>query len=233
MRTKAGRIPLALRSRLRDFKGTTSAGIIAIWLGISLAVIGYQAAWSSLQSHLHPATIEIISDKILRGQGSSTYLVVIVRNDSSNIANDVRASAQVGTHMRREASNKVTPAVLRIAPMQESVFVFSRFEAVSLAKIQFEIHVGSWSIPQLWKALPTVSWMYSRSQFHVAAVNSNLFTTQPVTLVGVVFGLDGQIEGFGSTNIDELRASSTDNVNVRVRIGRASGEQTTSIFEDD
>jgi hypothetical protein len=88
-------------------------------------------------------------------------------------------------------------------------------------------------MPQLWKALPTVNWTYSRSQFHVAAVNSNFFTTQPVTLVGVVFGLGGQIEAIGSTKIHELGPSSTDNVNVRVRIGRASGEQTTSLFEDD
>jgi hypothetical protein len=233
VRTKAGSNPLALRSRLRALGGTTSAGIIAIWLGISLIVIGCQAAWSSLQSHLHPATIVIVSDRLLRGQGSSTYLVVIVRNESSNIANDVRAFAQVGTHTRREASNKVTPSVLRIAPTQESVFVFSRFGDASPAKIHFEIDVSYWSMPQLWKALPTVNWTYSRSQFHVAAVNSNFFTTQPVTLVGVVFGLGGQIEAIGSTKIHELGPSSTNNVNVRVRIGRASGEQTTSLFEDD
>jgi hypothetical protein len=233
VRTKAGSNPLALSSRLRAFRGTTSAGIIAIWLGISLAVIGCQAAWSSLQSHLHPATIEIFSDEILRGQGSSTYLVVIVRNESSNIANDVRAFAQVGTHTPREASNKVTPSILRIAPKQESVFVFNKFQDASHSKIHFEIDVGNWTIPQLWKALPTVSWTYSRSAFHVAAINSNLFTTPPVTLVGVAFGLNGRIEGFSSTNIHELRPSSTDYVNVRVRIGRVSGEQTTSIFEDD
>jgi hypothetical protein len=233
VRTKAGSNPLARCSRLRALRGTTSAGIIAIWLGISLAVIGSQAAWSSLQSHLHPATIEIISDKILRGQGSSNYLVVIVQNESNKIANDVRAFAQVDTHRPRAASNKVVPSVLRIAPMQESVFVFSGFEDASSAKIHFEIDVSSWSIPQLWKALPTVNGTYSRSQFHMAVINSNLFTTPPVTLVGIVFGPGGQIEAIGSTNIHVLRPSSTDNVNVRVRIGRASGEQTTSIFEDD
>jgi hypothetical protein len=231
VRSIAGRNPLALRNRLRAFSGTTSAGVIAIWLGISLAVIGCQAAWSSLQSHRHPGRVEIYSDQLLRGQGTSAYLVVIVRNESSNIANDVRVFTQEGTQTPREASNTVTPSVLRIAPMQESVFVFKGLYA-NLAKIHFEIAVGSWSLPQLWKALPTVSYTYSRSAFQMLAMNSNRFATQPATFVGVVFGSDGKIEGIGSTNIRGLRPSSTDNVNVPVRIGHVTGEQSTSIFED-
>jgi hypothetical protein len=232
VRSKAGSNPLALRNQVRAFRGTTSAGIIAIWLAISLAVIGCQAAWSALQSHRHSATVELYSDKLLRGQGSSTYLVVIVRNESSDIANDVRAFAQVGSHSPREASTTVTPSVLRIAPMQESVFVFDGFRDVKLEKIHFEFDIGSWSLPQLWKALPTVSYTYSHSAFRMVAINSNLFATQPATFVGVVFGPNGRIQGIGCKNIRGLRPSSTVNIDVRVRIGHVSGKQTTSVYED-
>jgi hypothetical protein len=126
----------------------------------------------------------------------------------------------------------MTPSVLRIAPLQESVFVFRGFGGANPTKIHFQIDVGTWSLPQLWKALPTVSYTYSRSAFHMLAMNSTLFATRPATLVGVVFGLDGRIEGIGSTNVRELRPSSTDTINVRVRIGHVSEGQTTSIFED-
>jgi hypothetical protein len=232
VRTKAERTPLAFSNRLRAFQGTTSAGIIAIWLGISLIVIGAQASWSALQSHLHPATIEIVSDALLRGPGSSNYLVLIVRNESTNIAEDVRAFAQDGTHGPREASNNVAPSVLRIAPMQESVFVFDGVSDASLANLHFAFDVGSWSVPQLWQALPTVSWTGSRSEFHLVAVNSSSFTTQPVTLLAIAFGRGGRIKAIGSAKIHGLGPSLSDDVSLRVTIGSASAGQSTSFFEE-
>jgi hypothetical protein len=233
VRTKAERTPLAVSNRLRALQGTTSAGIIAIWIAISLIVIGAQASWSALQSHLHPATIEIVSDALLRGPGRSNYVVLIVRNASTNIAEDVRAFAQDGVHEPREASNNVAPSVLRIAPMQESVFVFSGLGDVSLANLHFSVGVGSWTMPQLWKALPTVSWTGSQGKYHVVVVNSSSFTTQPVRLLAVAFGPHGKIRAIGGAKIHGLGPLLSDDVNMRIRIGNASVGQSTSFFEEN
>ena len=233
MRTKAERTPLAVSNRLRALQGTTSAGIIAFWLAIGLIVIGVQASWSALQGDLHPATVEIVSDALLRAPGSSNYLVLIVRNQSTNIANDVRAFAVDGTHGSREASNSVAPSILRIAPLQESVFVFDGVGDVSLNKLHFAFDVGSWSVPQLWKALPAVSWTGSRGVYHLLAVNSSSFSTQPVTMLAVVFGLGGKIEAVGRARIHGLGPSLSENVSLRIKIGNASAGQSTSFFEED
>jgi hypothetical protein len=230
-RREGAKLP-ARRASLRSRRGITSAGVISIWLGLSLIAIGGQAFWSLFQSMLHSDNLEIITYQVLRGPGSSTYLVVLVRNNSSEIANDVQAFVQIGKQPFTESSSKLVPSALQINPTQEVVFVFDNFHEATPSNLHFKIDAGHWTSLYLVRSLPSINGTYSRGALHANWVNSTPFTTPPMTLVALVFGPGRDIQAFGSMKTAPLRPSASVVVNVPVTIGNLSSWRTPELLED-
>lgn len=223
---------VAVRSRYRFLRGTNTAGVISIWLALSLITIAGQTCWTLFQQMLHSGKLEIISDAVVRGHGSSSYLVVLVRNNSTNVANDVRAFVQIGKQPFIQSSSKLIPSALQVAPTQEVVFIFDHIDDVTPSQFHLTVDTGYWTNPNLWAAPPNIHWANSRGTLHAIAVNSTPLTTQPFTLVGLVFGQDGRIQAIGSIKIDSLHPLTSVAVDVPFTIGSASGWRTMALFED-